>query len=503
MHRLTESAVWSRDRLLPLLPRLIVLCFLAGTGADPDLFGHLTFGREIVHAFRVHATDPYSFTSDVRWVNHEWLAEAAMWVAWAAGGAAGLIALKLALAATAGALMLSTWKPYGLRLVPREGLLFVVALAAWPQFVSVRPQMFSLAAFAWLLYELERFRRGTDRGLWRLPMLFALWVNLHGGWLVGAGVLVLFTVVTLLTPAFEMRRRVRLLVAGLASAAATLINPYGPAMLGFLADTVRPERADILEWSPITALPPIIMAIMAVPIVLGIAAAWRGGRAIPRSSLVICAVLAIGALRVARLVGFCGIAVGFLLAPYLLALAGEPSGAQAPAYMARRRPGVWATELVLASALIVVAVAMFGRTIAMDGEWQPEPEAIAAIEAHHLRGRMLTWFNYGEYAIWHLWPAIQVSNDGRRETVYSERVRQAHAVIYADKPGAIDALERMHPDHVWLPVESPTIARLQKTGWSTVFRGPLSVVLTRSRVENATAAAQVARSRSPRVFPGP
>jgi hypothetical protein len=101
---------------------------------------------------------------------------------------------------------------------------------------------------------------------------------------------------------------------------------------------------------------------------------------------------------------------------------------------------------------------------------------------------MLTWFNYGEYAIWHLWPAIQVSNDGRRETVYSERVRQAHAVIYADKPGAIDALERMHPDHVWLPVESPTIARLRKAGWSTVFRGPLSVVLTRSRVENATAA---------------
>ena len=104
-----------------------------------------------------------------------------------------------------------------------------------------------------------------------------------------------------------------------ASALATLINPYGPAMLGFLADTVRPERADILEWSPITALPPIIIVLMAVPIALGLAAAWRGGRAIPRSSLAICAVLAIGALRVARLVGFCGLAVGFLLAPFLIA----------------------------------------------------------------------------------------------------------------------------------------------------------------------------------------
>src|SRR5439155_6338506 len=90
-------------------------------------------------------------------------------------------------------------------------------------------------------------------------------------------------------------------------------------MLGFLADTVRPERSDILEWSPITVLPPIIIVIVTVPIVLGAAAAWRGWGRIPRSALLICFGLAVGALRVARLVGFCGLAVGFLLAPYLVA----------------------------------------------------------------------------------------------------------------------------------------------------------------------------------------
>jgi hypothetical protein len=499
MHPLIDSSA-TRDRLLPLLPRLIVLSFLAGTGADPDLFGHLTFGREIVHTFGVHASDPYSFTSDIPWVNHEWLAEAAMWMAWAAGGAPGLIALKLVLATIAGALMLATWKPYAPRLVPREGLLFVIALAAWPQFVSVRPQMFSLAAFAWLLFELERFRRGVDRGLWRLPLLFALWVNVHGGWLVGAGVLVLFTAVVAVDRTVEPRRRMRLLAAGVASALATLVNPYGPAMLGFLADTVRPQRADILEWSPITALPPIVMVIMAVPILLGIAAAWRGGRAIPRSSLVICAALAIGALKVARLVGFCGIAVGFLLAPYLVAPAGEASQDAQP--RARRQLARWLQEAATALALIAMAVALFGRTITMDGEWQPEPDAIPSIEAHHLRGRMLTWFNYGEYAIWHLWPAIQVSNDGRRETVYSETIRAEHSLIYADKPGAIDALERINPDHVWLPVESPMIGRLEKAGWTTVFRGPLSAVLTRRSMESPALSPRF-DDRRPRVFPGP
>ncbi len=486
------------------LPRLTCLLFLAGTGADPDLFGHLTFGREIVHALGVHRSDPYSFASDIAWVNHEWLAEAIMWLAYAAGGAPGLVALKLLMAAIAGALLLATWAPYRLRLVPREGLLFVIALAAWPQLVSARPQMFSIAAFAWLLYELERFRRGDNRPLWRLPVIFALWVNLHGGWLVGAGVLVIFTAVALIERSLDMRRRRALVVASVASALATLVNPYGPSMLGFLADTVRPERSDILEWSPITALPPVILVIMAVPIVLGVAAAWRGWGRIPRSSLLIGFVLAVGALRVARLVGFCGLAVGFLLAPYLVAR-GEARAEGTREPERARTGGATAVprlaDAAVALLLLVIAVASFGRTITMDGEWLPEPEAIGAIKRHQLQGRMLTWFNYGEYAIWHLWPAIRVSNDGRRETVYSDAVRREHTAIYAGKEGALEALAKLDPDHAWLPVESPMIARMEAAGWRTVFRGDRSVVLSRRQVgEVQSMPVPVATSRA---FPGP
>src|SRR6185369_2096151 len=73
--------------LLPLVTLLILTCFLAGTSADADLWGHLAFGRDIVRDHAVHASDPYSFTSDRPWVNHEWLAEVIMWLCYAAGGA--------------------------------------------------------------------------------------------------------------------------------------------------------------------------------------------------------------------------------------------------------------------------------------------------------------------------------------------------------------------------------------------------------------------------------
>ena len=40
-------------------------------------------------------TDSYSFTSDRTWINHEWLAECAMYLAFAVGGGPGLVVLKM------------------------------------------------------------------------------------------------------------------------------------------------------------------------------------------------------------------------------------------------------------------------------------------------------------------------------------------------------------------------------------------------------------------------
>ncbi|HEX7136905.1 MAG TPA: hypothetical protein VF219_03625, partial [Vicinamibacterales bacterium] len=65
--------------LLRLALGAIVLAVLTHTRADPDLFGHVRFGQDVFATGAVHTADPYSFASDRAWVNHEWLAEAAMY----------------------------------------------------------------------------------------------------------------------------------------------------------------------------------------------------------------------------------------------------------------------------------------------------------------------------------------------------------------------------------------------------------------------------------------
>ena len=71
---------------------LVVISF---TTADPDLWGHVRFGLDILRDANIHQVDAYSFASDRAWVNHEWGAEVISGSAFAIGGSAGLVALKM------------------------------------------------------------------------------------------------------------------------------------------------------------------------------------------------------------------------------------------------------------------------------------------------------------------------------------------------------------------------------------------------------------------------
>jgi hypothetical protein len=490
-----RSTVAIARRVVPIVTILIILCFLAVTGADADLWGHLRFGRDIVSSGVIRQTDAYSFTSDVPWVNHEWLAEVIMWMAYAAGGSAGLVALKLLIVSMCGALLLETWRPLRWNPAWRDTLLFVTALGAWPLLVTIRPQMFSLLMFAVLLFALLQVHAGRRKWLVAIPVCLGLWVNLHGGWLVGAGTLAAFVATRSLASSESHWGRIALGATLIAAGAATLCNPYRSEMLTFLWDTVGPNRTDIIEWEPVTRLPIIAFILWLVPTAVAAAAVRYRARPIPLPWLTIVALLAVGSFRVIRLVGFYSLATAFLLTPFLpLAAASGWRRVESTRRL---------TFAAAAFVAIAAAVASFGRHISMAAPYLPEQEASAYVTSHRLEGRMFTWFDYGEYAIWHFSPAIRVSMDGRRETVYSKRIRDVHFDIYRNTPGAVNALASLKPDYVWLPITAPVLPALEAAGWQRGFSGPRSVILYRSGLPGAPTAVVPSSSPQPRWFPGP
>ncbi len=480
----------------------VLFALLTYTRADPDLWGHVLFGRDIVSDGRVPATDPYSFTTDQAWINHEWLAESVMYLAYALAGGPGLVALKscLVMGMLAGIwLTLSRRRTEG---TSRDLLLGLAALGTVPQAIHMRPQLFSLLAFSWLLALLAPGGASFRRQVLAIPILFAVWVNLHGGWLVGGGTLALWTTLTMFRPV-PRAEKTMLLAGGALALAATLVNPYGWHMWSFLRDTVGFGRADITDWQPVFRLGTAFVLLWSALALAALAAMSRALKASEsglRSVLVVVA-LGAGAFFVSRLMAFFAMSIVMLLGSELVITVRNWRGSSdSPG----RQPSRFATAaaVVVAGVLIVGGAVTSARNIGcvrMDAADHPEPDVAALALERRLQGRLVVWFDWGQYAIWHLAPSLAVSIDGRRETVYSQDVLRRHLNFYYVPSTRSEFLAFAHPDYIWLPSELPVVPGLREDGWVPLFSSARSVLLARASDDVVSPRSEAGS----RCFPGP
>ena len=90
--------------------------------------------------------------------------------------------------------------------------------------------------------------------------------------------------------------------------------------------------------------------------------------------------------------------------------------------------------------------------------------AVQRLQASQVSGRLIVYFDWGEYVIWHLGPRVQVSIDGRRETVYADEVRERNFRFIEAANGWESLLTEQSPDLALVPRGSPVFARLQAHG---------------------------------------
>ena len=487
------------------LARLAIYAILAvvatRTLADPDLWGHVLFGRDIVASWSIPRVDPYSFTSDRMWVNHEWLAEVVMFGAYRVGGGPGLIALKVAIVLMT--LTLVSWviKSAGPKAIVHDIVLLVAAVGTVPRTIPVRPQLFSVLLFAVLLAVLTAVDRGRRRSLVLVPVVFAAWVNLHGGWIVGLGVLGLWTVINLATPDTSWRTRAALISTLCLAVAATTVNPYGVGLWRFLWQTVGFSRPFVDDWRPLWQAPTLIMPWL-VTLALGAFALYRSGFPGSLASVLIVTILGCASASVSRLDAFFSLSVTMLLAPQLARVWPKSDTNQGQVPVPTMAAAITAVGVILVSVVMpgLWMTATNVKCLAIDGRFLPEPEAARFVRENGLRGRMFTWYDYGEYAVWYFAPAIQVSMDGRRETVYSEDVVAAHATAYFKGTGAAAYARALGADYAWLEKGLPAVQDLERNGWVPIFPGTRSVVLSKLDERAHHLPAPIS---GPRCFPGP
>jgi hypothetical protein len=456
---------------------------------DPDLWGHLRFGLDLLDTGTLTSTDPYSFTQDVPWINHEWLSELLFAVSYRMGGVVGLIVLKtFVIAATA-------WLLAGVarRADPRcRGWLVAMSIVGLTAAaITFRPQLWTILGLAVLCRILP-----SGKGFVWIPVVFALWANLHGGWIVGAGMTGLWIAGRVMDRR-SVREIIPVAVALLVGIVATLANPYGWRLWMFLLSTVRMSR-NITEWRPLWEQPDFshgVLWIVNVTLVLA-TIVWRWRR-LTWASLFPVVWLGVSGLFVDRL--------SPLFAEIALLTTAEGWG---PALSeGDGKPHPWVSRLP-AGALAIDAVAMIllwllnavpaARCLPVETDASPDLAAAHAFFSPDVRGRLVLPFDWGEYAIWHWGPRLRVSTDGRRETVYTDATVNRQAAIAFGQPDGLADLDRTRPEYVWLTYKhaAPTAAWLETNGYRLDVKTPTSFVAARADLPTL-----VERAPAPRCFP--
>ena len=94
-----------------------------------------------------------------------------------------------------------------------------------------------------------------------------------------------------------------------------------------------------------------------------------------------------------------------------------------------RRVFAWVL-LVLSAVFLVIFFTRAPFSLAVKTGPDYPVGAVRYLEDSHLPGKLLVYYDWGEYAIFHLYPYFHVAMDGRYETVYPPEVCQ----LYWDFP---------------------------------------------------------------------
>lgn len=517
-----QATTW--DWSLALLFLLACLIMLLPGGADPDLWGHIRFGRDV---FRegVPATTTYSYTAEgYPWVNHEHLSE--LWFATMEErfGAAGLQTTRLVLAATVLGLSLVWWYRRGVPLLPTLAC-FALLVANLKYHWSIRPQLFTYSLFFLLIAWCELTFRGwagdwhlpwlrswgrasnepstfKTKSLWKLWLIVPLllvWVNTHGGFAAGLAVAIAYlgcraAELWLSDPRRSWGWILRLSLIFGALALVTLINPYGYRLPLWLSN-IGIARPEITEWHGMD-LSQAFSWLFFTLLGLSVAVLYYSRRPLDATHLCVGLLVAYQAIEHRRHIAFF-VLLWLLWMPVHI----QDVWAQLQQRYARHSapeatPGRgwrWATAL-----LALTLTGWLGYRISdirvSRGDYPVG--AIEYITRHQLGGKVVVAFNWAQYALaaladdQRLAPTTRVAFDGRFTTCYPESVLDTHfdfilGMVPGQRSRSADsppfdpqrAIEDGQPDLVLIDRKQPhscRVMRQQGDAWTMLYQDKIS-----------------------------
>jgi len=466
----TERLWRSLAILLPILAAILAPL------STVDLTYHLRAGAEILATGAIPTVDTWTFTAAGEpWFDQQWGAQLVLHGAERIGGWTGLVILRAVATGIVVACLLGIVRRHGLRTRPAT-LLVLAAFAVAAPALALRPQLFGLACFALVLLLVDG-RRDHPRGMWLVPLIVAVWANLHGSFFLGPLVMGLAWLADVHDRDPGARRTLLLTVI---SVAAACLTPAGPLVwLYAVGLSVDPSvTARITEWRPTSLRTPAGIAFFASVAAVVVLIARRASVIAWPTLLWLGAFLAIG-LYAERGIAWWALAV---VGPAATLLAGGPSRAAAIDPPAIRR----VNAAIVAMLVVVGAVLLPWWRPSDPGTQAPvlllteAPPGITKVlrETATTEDRILNHQAWGSWLVFAI-PQAPIAIDSRIE-LYPPDVWQRYEQVMAGVDGWQAQVATWGVTLVVLEADATgTRDRFVADGWDVIHEDVDGVVLRR------------------------
>jgi hypothetical protein len=502
--------------------------------ADADIGWHIRTGEQILATHSLPRTDPFSSTMQGQpWFAWEWLYDLALGILHRSCGLNGVVWVCALLVAAIFTLLLSQLLQRG------TGLLLAVVLMLLAEAASMihlyaRPHIVSwLLSLLWFIAlecweRWDRWERrdrweGRERGhpprwiRWFFPASMLLWVNLHGGWVFGLALLGIYTFAAFVESwrapdafaAIRAGHRARAMAAAwVASALATLVNPFGWRLhmhiyryLGnrYLMNRIDEFRSpDFHGWAERCFAVILLLVLIAfakrrtnlrlshlLVVLLAVYAGFYSSRNLPVSSMLL--VLLAGPMLWENFAALADKSGGWRWLRKGAARISDFSDRMGAQEM-ELRGHLWPVVSVALALAICLQGGWLGSRQLIQAQFDPKKVPVAAVtflqqenvEEPPVTEPVFSTDAWGGYLIYRLYPERKVVVDDRHDLYGSGRIRQ-YLILTRAEPGWQSVLKEWQIRTALLPTGS-TLANLLREvprDWRVAYEDKVAVVFER------------------------
>jgi len=473
----------------------LVLALRKGTIllSDADAGYHIRTGEYIIEHFTVPRYDIFSsLTPPPPWVAHEWLSEVVMAFVHKVSGLTGVVLFFSFWIAMISFLLFIFARSLNFDIIPTTAVVLLAVVSSSLHWLA-RPHIFSLLLTLIWYAVLHGYQYQKKDRLYLLPFFMLLWVNLHGGFILGLVLLFVYGLGNLLSSFSEepaKRKEAREKFKKLARVTfvtllVSLINPRGYALLLYPFDTIfnRFLMNNVIEYLSLNFhgfVPYEYLLLVAIGV---LALSRKGVDAIEFMLLLLFTHMSLYSARYVPL--FAIIVTPIILGQLQFIL--HTSTHRFASFLDQRNKNL---EVLDGSArghlwpiLGVAAIFAVGLDGKMTFGFDPARHPVAAVEflkREKIPGRMFNDDEFGDYLIYAAWPEYRVAFDGRSD-MYGEKWGESYSMVFRVMPGWQKFIEANQFTWIFCRTDSSlSLALMENKNWRLIYFDPLARIFVRN-----------------------